>query len=838
MASSKTAKENAEYIKVKILSKGSNKKNFRIKRSTRLGKLKKSYSETLNVAAPSVSFVFRGNVINDDSTPQSLKMKENDVIEAQEVTEASFDDLLGDLEKIKAEMKGSNAQPGSSSAIQFDENTAFQYLEEAKEDPNRIRVVCNRLKAGQKGENSKKRKREASTTREDCEQETFNYLREMFPDLPELYLKEKVKMCKNGNIEKVVESLLTGDIPSLTNAKDASYSEGGSALGNNAKYRSPDALDDNDLGGKLADNSMTDDEQASALEEANEDYVQHNLQTLINIFPDVDPEFLREQSLNIGVDPAKLEAFITASLEKKSSFPSRKEYEKRKNNRDQMQKIKMLTVNDFLELWEDPHAHFADSSSTVSQLYKEHAVFRLRKKFPQIHHTEVVKALEEHNHHFFPALKKIQNLSPKKGKRRQAPLPQKPSQMEMNFLKEYIYSKLESQIRRHQEKLETEHNEAVEKARSTGGLFECGCCFDGDCLLSEAATCEEGHMFCKDCLRRGAGVQIGDQKTQISCLIACGSTFPLTVLQSKLSSLVFSRLLQKRQHEEIQAAGLDDLVQCPACNFAAIMPDPTDKVVRCGNPECGKESCRLCQEDNHIPLTCDEVEKDSDVADRVRLENAMTEAMLRSCVACQKKFFKEDGCNKMKCECGATMCYLCRKPVPDNYSHFYGQGADPKDGTCPLWSDNKNLHKEEVFQAAKRAKKDLNKNVKYDPTKNLEKPPEGFNPNELHAHQGVPGGVGAPWWEPPGGQDVQARHQLIMNRVMQLQMHVMQMRGARRRVPHLDMQFHGMLNPLGPTRRRAAQPNRQLRRPPQAAPEIRPDPLHVPPQEVILVEDD
>ena len=95
---------------------------------------------------------------------------------------------------------------------------------------------------------------------------------------------------------------------------------------------------------------MTDDEQASALGEANEDYVQHNLQTLINIFPDVDPEFLREQSLNIGVDPAKLEAFITASLEKKSSFPSRKEYEKRKNNRDQMQKIKMLTVNDFLEL--------------------------------------------------------------------------------------------------------------------------------------------------------------------------------------------------------------------------------------------------------------------------------------------------------------------------------------------------------------------------------------------------------------------------------------------------------------------------------------------------------
>ena len=28
---------------------------------------------------------------------------------------------------------------------------------------------------------------------------------------------------------------------------------------------------------------------------------------------------------------------------------------------------------------------------------------------------------------------------------------------------------------------------------------------------------------------------------------------------------------------------------------------------------------------SHVPLTCDEVEKDGDVADRVKLENAMTE---------------------------------------------------------------------------------------------------------------------------------------------------------------------------------------------------------------------
>ena len=30
----------------------------------------------------------------------------------------------------------------------------------------------------------------------------------------------------------------------------------------------------------------------------------------------------------------------------------------------------------------------------------------------------------------------------------------------------------------------------------------------------------------------------------------------------------------------------------------------------------------------------------------------------------------------MHCDCGATMCYLCRKPVPDNYTHFYGNKLD------------------------------------------------------------------------------------------------------------------------------------------------------------------
>jgi len=38
-------------------------------------------------------------------------------------------------------------------------------------------------------------------------------------------------------------------------------------------------------------------------------------------------------------------------------------------------------------------------------------------------------------------------------------------------------------------------------------------------------------------------------------------------------------------------------------------PKEGNKVFTCLNPECGKESCRLCQEISHIPLRCEEVKK-------------------------------------------------------------------------------------------------------------------------------------------------------------------------------------------------------------------------------------
>jgi hypothetical protein len=40
------------------------------------------------------------------------------------------------------------------------------------------------------------------------------------------------------------------------------------------------------------------------------------------------------------------------------------------------------------------------------------------------------------------------------------------------------------------------------QAKAQGTLLECGCCFDSEVMLEDMAACNEGHLFCKDCVRK------------------------------------------------------------------------------------------------------------------------------------------------------------------------------------------------------------------------------------------------------------------------------------------------------------------------------------------------
>jgi len=73
--------DNSEYIKLKVVGNDSNEIHFRVKMTTQMGKLKKSYSERVGVPVTSLRFLFDGRRINDDETPKQLEMENDDVIE-------------------------------------------------------------------------------------------------------------------------------------------------------------------------------------------------------------------------------------------------------------------------------------------------------------------------------------------------------------------------------------------------------------------------------------------------------------------------------------------------------------------------------------------------------------------------------------------------------------------------------------------------------------------------------------------------------------------------------------------------------------------------------------
>jgi TRIAD3 protein (E3 ubiquitin-protein ligase RNF216) len=105
-------------------------------------------------------------------------------------------------------------------------------------------------------------------------------------------------------------------------------------------------------------------------------------------------------------------------------------------------------------------------------------------------------------------------------------------------------------------------------------------------------------------------------------------------------------------------------------------------------------SCRKCGKEPHIPYKCDEVTKIKRQDEgRLKVEEAISRAKIRTCPKCKTSFVKTDGCNKMTCSCSLKLCYICRQPVPkhDPYSHFcQTPHCDHKKcGLCTLYSNDK-----------------------------------------------------------------------------------------------------------------------------------------------------
>ena len=256
--------------------------------------------------------------------------------------------------------------------------------------------------------------------------------------------------------------------------------------------------------------------------------------------------------------------------------------------------------------------------------------------------------------------------------------------------------------------------ENLDKAIAAGATSECSACFD-DLPMNRQIHCNgpEAHFTCYDCALTYIKSEVGDSRCRVECPAGCGAAFANDQLNQLSDKQLLEKLAQLQQEKDIREAGLDDLEECPFCDYKEILPPiEEDFEFRCKNPACEQVSCRRCKSVSHIPISCEQHAKDCKGNSRKKVEEAMTAALIRSCTKCKKQFIKESGCNKMRCpSCGNLQCYVCSTSI-SNYNHFdqspsgNAQGG-PGQKKCPLYDNVEERHEREVKEAEATARADV-----------------------------------------------------------------------------------------------------------------------------------
>ncbi|KAI9761030.1 MAG: hypothetical protein M4579_001293 [Chaenotheca gracillima] len=372
----------------------------------------------------------------------------------------------------------------------------------------------------------------------------------------------------------------------------------------------------------------------------------------------------------------------------------------------------------------------------------------LLAEFPSIPHTHIAKVRSE-KPHIFQAYLELRKAEKAYDPATQSPYrelkaPRKPHELTkrahkfaswgretvdaLNDLRGALERELQAarQKRLHDEEIEAAEEAAAkaetlnfDKQKEEGLMMPCQCCYN-ESPLNRMTHCDGAtwHFFCFECGRKTAETQIGLSRHTWNCMdmSGCASTFADSEIRRFLNEKAIQMLSRLQQQEEIRLAGVEGLTECPFCDFAAICDSvDVDKEFRCQSEECMKVSCRLCKSESHLPLSCEESKNESGLAVRHALEEAMTEALVRSCGNCKSKFIKEIGCNKMCCpRCKTKQCYICNKVLLDNDAYAHFRNAPGRSITrlvrgteCPLYENTEERHLSEVASAEKMAREKL-----------------------------------------------------------------------------------------------------------------------------------
>jgi len=157
-------------------------------------------------------------------------------------------------------------------------------------------------------------------------------------------------------------------------------------------------------------------------------------------------------------------------------------------------------------------------------------------------------------------------------------------------------------------------------------------------------------------------------------------------------------------------AGMD---VCPFCKWAAPPGKPRDLDNRFACQKCKLVSCQLCHVKDHFPIvSCTLAAKIISDQRRILAEETVAKALIRTCNRCKTPMIRDGGCNTLRCPCGSTMCYVCRRTIP-GHSHFKNTG-------CPLYSNDLVVHADDIARGEAIALRMIEEEEERDKTSSME----------------------------------------------------------------------------------------------------------------------
>jgi TRIAD3 protein (E3 ubiquitin-protein ligase RNF216) len=109
--------------------------------------------------------------------------------------------------------------------------------------------------------------------------------------------------------------------------------------------------------------------------------------------------------------------------------------------------------------------------------------------------------------------------------------------------------------------------------------------------------CPEAHLFCGTCMTSYASNLLGAHDPNIVCMdqSGCKLAFPMSELSRFLTPKLLDLYNRVKQRKEIEAAGLENLEECPFCEYKVVIENEDEKLFQCENSDCRAVSCRECK---------------------------------------------------------------------------------------------------------------------------------------------------------------------------------------------------------------------------------------------------